>query len=343
MLALVLLLQPTGALDVALGIDHTTRTIADVRSQAFELGRAELGGRLRWPGIEAEVRLETARSAQPQSLLGVDGNSLIVRARRVRVAVTHAFGPLAVAAEAGLVGDPILEALERGDDLRDLSPLAAQVGGLLDAADAGARLRLAGFDERVALEVGFANGEGATEVEQNDGVDTTLVAAGVPWRGDALGGPAEVRLVAAWRDGSRGAGAVQDDRLAAGLTVRGEPGSLGVAFVRADGFGGRAERVVTDLEIWANATLLPGWGGVLAGFEQGELDADAPDASQQRILAGLYLDPALPGAPTERLRLYATWSRTRFGADAAPILPTAVDEDRVFLRLALTGTLEVTP
>lgn len=339
----IALLQPAGALDLVVGVDHTTRLLEGERASAFELGRAEVGARLQWDFVRAEARFETVRSAQPQSLFGIDGNSLVVRARRVAVGVEASWGPLEVGGRVGLLADPFLDRVEQGFDLRDLTALSAQE--LLDPADLGAQVRLDAWDQRLGVGVGFGNGEGATEGERNDGVDLTAVAYGVPWRGQLFDAPAEARLVAFWRDGSRGAGAVQSDRLGAAATARTHRGSIGVSWVQAQGFADRAQREVTDLAAWANFTLLPGWFGALGQYTRTDLDS-TQDAIRQRISAGLYLEPRLSGAtPDQRLRLYLTWSRLTFGPDAGPVagVPEAVDQDILLVRLALAHTLGVSP
>ena len=241
------LAQPAGALDLRLGVDHLTQVAEGATASAFELGRAELGARLNWDGVEAEARFETVRSAQPQSLFGIDRNSLIVRARWVRIGGGVDLGAVRLSAQAGLVADPFLDALEDGFDLRDLQPLGAQTSGLIDQSDIGARLRIGGFDDKLALELAFANGEGATETERNDGVDTTVLLHGVPYRGDLFGG-SHVQLTGFWRDGSRGAGAVQNDRVGVGVAGRSALGSVGLAYVAATGFNEQADRDATDLE-----------------------------------------------------------------------------------------------
>lgn len=345
---LALWLPPGGAVEVALGVDHTTRWVEGEQASGFELGRAEVGGRWDWAWLTSEARFEAVRSARPQSLFGVDGNSLVVRARRVWVGAEVPWGPLVVAGQAGLVGDAFLEAAEQGDDLRDLTVLSAQGSGVLDAADLGARVRVGLANGRLTLETSLVNGEGATEVERNDGTDIAVQLAGVPWAGRLGDAPAAVRLAAFWRDGSRGAGAVQNDRIGALATARGGLGSLGVVVVRADGFAERAQRQVTEVEAWVNATVWPGYFGLLGQYGWSDLDEAAADAVRQRVSAGLYLEPALPGSTADqRLRLYLTWSHMAYGADASPVagVPEAVAADVIGVRLAWTRTqaLEASP
>lgn len=337
LLLLAAALAPAGALDLRLGIDHLTQLAEGETASAFELGRAELGARLRWDGIDAEARFETVRSAQPQSLFGIDRNSLVVRARWVRIAGGVDLGPVRLTGQAGLVADPFLDLVEDGYDLRDLHPLTAQTAGLLDQSDLGARLQLSGFARRLALEVAFLNGEGATETERNDGVDTTVLVHAVPYRGDLLGG-SHVQLTGFWRDGSRGAGAVQNDRWGVGLAARAPMGSVGVAYVAATGFEEQADRDATDLEAWLNATVLDDWLGVMGRFARTELDTRV-DAHRQRITAGAYLDPPLTDrAAQRRARIYVTWSRLTHGAEVG-LDPTAIDRDEIFVRLTLVRDL----
>ena len=337
LLLLIAALAPAGALDLRLGVDHLTQITDDATASGFELGRAELGARLKWDGLDAEARFETVRSAQPQSLFGIDRNSLIVRARWVRMGGGIDLGALRLSGQAGLVADPFLDAVEDGFDLRDLSPLAAQTTGLLDQSDIGARLRLGAFDDRLAVEIAFVNGEGATETERNDGVDTTILLHAVPIKSDVLGG-SQVQLTGFWRDGSRGAGAVQNDRWGLGLASRSPVGSLGVTYVAATGFNEQATRNASDLDAWANATVFDDWLGVMGRFGRTELDTRV-DAHRQRITAGLYLDPPLTDrAAQRRARLYVTWSRLSHGADVG-LDPMAIDRDEVFIRLTLMRDL----
>lgn len=336
LLLLIAALAPAGALDLRLGVDHLTQIADGETASAFELGRAELGARLNWDGLEAEARFETVRSAQPQSLFGIDRNSLIVRARWVRMGGGIDLGPVRLSGQAGLVADPFLDAVEDGFDLRDLSPLAAQTSGLLDQSDIGARLRVDALDARLGLEIAFANGEGATETERNDGVDTAVLVHGVPLRSALLGG-SHVQVTGFWRDGSRGAGAVQNDRWGVGLTGRSPLGSVGLAYVMASGFNEQADRDASDLEAWANATVNR-WLGVMGRFNRTELDTRV-DAHRQSITAGLYLDPPLSGrAAQRRARLYVTWSRLTHGGGVG-LDPAAIDRDTLFIRLTLMRDL----
>lgn len=340
MLVALLGAPPAAALDVRLGVDHLSQIADGETATAFELGRAELGTRVRWGTIDSEARFETVRSAQPQSLFGIDRNSLVVRARRIWVGSAIDAGPVRLGARAGLIADPFLDAVEDGQDLRDLHPLSAQTSGLMEQSDLGARFNVSGFDQRLRLEVGLTNGEGATETERNDGVDTTVVLHGIPWRGDLFGGQSWVQLTALWRDGSRGAGAVQNDRLGAGLAARSPLGSVGATWVQAQGFAEQADRDAQDVELWANATVIDDWFGVLGRWTRTDLDTRV-DAQRDAIMAGVYFDPRLPGRNADRrVRLYVTWSRITHGPDGGAD-PFAVDRDVIFARLTLIRDLNL--
>jgi hypothetical protein len=131
---------------------------------------------------------------------------------------------------------------------------------------------------------------------------------------------------------------VQNDRLGAAVAARAPLGSVGATWVQARGFAEQSDRDAHDIEVWANATVLGDWFGVLGRWTQTDLDTRV-DARRNAVMAGIYFDPVLPErTPTRRVRLYVTWSRITHGPDGGAD-PFAVDRDVVFARLTLIRDL----
>lgn len=137
-------------------------------------------------GVDTGValRVEAVRSAGPMSLIGVDGNSLILRlAQAYGHAAVHV-GPIDIGARFGQVPERWIEQLEKGYDTRGADPLGSDRVLMFDRADLGATLALSGWKGRFDVDASFTNGEG-----QPVGVRRARVRAGV--RLQRAAGPGE--------------------------------------------------------------------------------------------------------------------------------------------------------
>ncbi|MCE9579094.1 MAG: hypothetical protein K8W52_38585 [Deltaproteobacteria bacterium] len=290
-------------------------------ASAFDLDRAELGANAALAhGVIGELRLESFRAADDQSLLALSGDPLVVGIKRAWVGIERDVGEVRLGGRLGLIADPWIAAIEPAYGLRAIAPTALEDAGLLESSDLGAEVT-ATWRDRVTAAIAITNGEGRRQIEQNDGKDTTAVVSG-RIATFALGASDEiVRVHVGGRDGSTGAAEVRSHRLAGALTLDGERLAAGLELGRGWGIGDRGELVATTVAGWARAQLAPRWLGAVARVAH--LDPDGARADDARTSYSGGLVAALPGGPhLPRARVYALGWAVAYGA-AAPPLPGA--------------------
>ena len=133
---------------------------------AFTLSRAEFGGCWREGAWQATAVGEWVRSAAPGSLLGVAGNSYLLRPRQMEVGWEQRLGEDWLVSAAGglLLLEPVR--LAARDPLAELEGTPTQRFMGDDAADLGAEVRVR-YGSMVEVGGGLYNGEGASDVERN--------------------------------------------------------------------------------------------------------------------------------------------------------------------------------
>jgi hypothetical protein len=155
-----------------------------------------------------------------------------------------------------------------------------------------------------------------------------------------------VRLM--YRDGSQGLGSARDHRGAAALVLRVPGLQLGVEGVLALGLAERSEREAVGVGAWGSALVWEDWLGVAGRYDFLDLDADQPEATQQLVTAGVFVE----GVPTgldpraSRARLTLALQDERLGADASPVpgVTGLADNTRIMLLLSLgVGAPTLTP
>jgi hypothetical protein len=325
----------TGALSAELFATGRQLEAGAQDGSAVELDRGEVGLALGGAGLAGEVRLETVRSAGPDSLLGVDGDSLVVRVKRAWAGGERRLGPIVVGGRGGAIAEPWVASLERDLDLRALGASLGEAAGWLAPSDLGAAVTARGWDDLVALDVAILNGEGLRLREQNDGKSLSVAAriAAPPLALAGLDHRAALHLGA--REGSRGTGSARDHRLAAALTLAGPIGFAGAEVMQARGVEARAERIAAGVAGWLGG----GWPGCRCGAalraDVVDLDRDRGATYHRSALAAGYLDLLDPGA--DRLRLWLGARADRFGDAAAPGATEALDRETYFVTLELAA------
>ncbi|MEL6179432.1 MAG: hypothetical protein AAFS10_10785 [Myxococcota bacterium] len=333
----------TWALDAKPDIDLEAQMFSGYRYEdtsaedfnAFDITRAELGTWLRFnPHLGGEMRIEAIRSAGPQSLLGVDGDSLVLRVKRAWAYTRTKAGPVLLDVRAGLIPDPWVDTLEMGYDLRGISPTAGELSLFFDTSDLGASLIVQLFDGLAQLQVAATNGEGRNQAEQNNGKNTTAVLSVSPLRLKLKGEEAVLTLLGFYRDGSIGVGKVRSNRLGGGVTFVSAYGWAGAEYIQADGVFGR-EQTGSALAAWANVPILANWLGVVGRYDLINTDTDANDATRTILSGGLYSDLVYPGRPPDptRFRIYLLAQSEEVGDDAAPApgAPEIASANRVLI------------
>jgi len=307
-----------------------THTVADDVT-AFELERGEVG-------IEpaygergfGELRLESVRSAAPQSGFGIDGNSLLVRVKRAWGGGRAVARDVTFEGRAGLIADPWIEAIERGYDLRALAPTVAEGAALVESSDLGVAA-IVGWRDRVRLHLSYGNGEGRAQLEQNRGKSTS-VALSV--RAAELAG-ASLDATCYGRDGSIGLGAVRSHRLGCGVTLT---GIAGVELVRAWGVGDRTDVTAVAFGAWASHEIAADAG---AAVRIDHVTTGGPgDADGRTITSSL---AAWYDVVPDGVRAYLAGQLVRntgLGA-TLPGVTDATDQARVLLVIAAGGRAEL--
>ncbi len=295
-----------------------------VTASRFDLDRAELGGDATAGahGIGA-ITLEAIRSAGPDSAMGLDGNSLVLRLRHAALGGRWTAAPaLTLTGRLGLVPDPWTAAVDDHPE-RALGRALTETAALVAPSDLGAEVTLAaGAWLRVRLVVG--NGEGARDVERNRG-KTTSVVARLAWRAPALG---ELALVAYGRDGSVGPGAVRSHRLGDALGWRHPRGAAGLELVRGWGVGAQPDARALAATAWLDAPVIAD-AGLTVRVDRLVVEGGGGDQ------AGWTLQAAAWWALASRARVELAFERQAADGAAAviPGAPGAIDVTRALLRV----------
>jgi hypothetical protein len=307
--------------------------------RAFDLPRARLGADVemdRWFG--GRVMVETVRSAAPGSLYGVDGDSIVVRAREIYgEARSGDLLPTPLTARFGLVPTLIVSPLEKMWGRRVLSPVLLETAGWESPADLGATLALA-FPHRLGeVTVGAFNGEGLTQHEQNDGKNVAASLRLTPLATTLPPGPGEqgLQLFFAAENGSLGPAQARANRYVGAVAYEHRYAALGADYSLADGIGGSSAQRGRALSVWGRLGPFAGFEGV---FRLDSLDPDRKNngAKDQitTLLGGVGYHAAL-SRPQQAFDIYLTYHQTSGGElamSADPQLPRR--GPRVDLRVA---------
>ena len=219
----------------------------------FDLERVELGIQspfnAHWGG---ELRMESVRSAGPNSLIGIDGDSLVTRVKRAWGYGSSDWGQWSLHGRLGLIPDSWHEVVMNAYPLRALGPSQGEREGFQDTSDLGGALYLGWGDQRVFLS--FTNGEGRRYREQNTGKNMLL--------GCTLSTPLflaqnRLHLSAAYRDGSRGPSAGRNHRFYAAGWWTHPRFSLGISGSQAWGLLNRPSLLASAVQGWIAVWLIP--------------------------------------------------------------------------------------
>lgn len=316
----------------------------------FDLRRAEIAMRLNpTEHVGAVIRIEAVRSATPESLLGVDGNSLLVRVKHAYGHAQTQLGPIHGEVRLGMIPDAWIEALERNYDFRGLSPTLSEGGLFFDTSDLGGGLVLStrgeGFfsKDAIRLSVAATNGEGRNEIERNRGKNVTAALSVQPVVANFLGSDFRVGLHGFYRYGSLGVGAARNDRGGLGFSARHDRFELGGEWIRAMGYLGQSERNASGLGAWLGGSVIDGWLGGALRFDTLNPDRALVDVSRRTITFAALTDfgrkPAEDSPFFGRVRLYVGAQIVTNDELAGPIAgtPEAANETRILVWLASRG------
>jgi hypothetical protein len=194
--------------------------------------------------VRARILLEGVRSASQGALVGVDGDSIVIRVREAFAAWDPVKG-LEVA--GGMVPTLTIPELDGTWMLRVIAPTTLESTGLASPADLGGTLRYTIPDRYGWVAVGVYNGEGYNQQELNRGKNVELGGELHPIvHGPLLPLAAFVSFVG----GSEGVDSARTNRLTGGVLWQGGRVRAGVAYTYAWGVADDADQTSTATDVF---------------------------------------------------------------------------------------------
>ncbi|MCA9653223.1 MAG: hypothetical protein H6712_31685 [Myxococcales bacterium] len=313
----------------------------------FRVDRGEVGTGFVWkPHARIEggavVRLEAIRSAGPGSLMGIDGNSLIVRLLETYGHVAAHLGPIDLGARVGLVPERWIEQVQKVYDTRAVASIPSERAAFLDRSDVGATLTASGWKGLVELDLQVVNGEGRAQEELNPGKNTTAMLSVRPLRRRLPKGPLVLAVHGGYRDGSLGVASLRNHRGAVAIGVSSPWVYAGFEYAHALGYQARGDVTANALGAWASGHVLAPWLGLMGKLDRIQADLSDGDSVVLVATAGAFGDlfPYID-RNRRRLRLYVVYQYEGHGDAAGPLpgTPEALDTHRVMVQLQARGAI----
>lgn len=239
--------------------------------------------------VRARALLEAVRSTSDGALLGVGGDSLLVRFREASAGFDH--GGLHL--DAGLVPTTSIPVLEAAWRLRGVSMTALEHSGLAFPADLGVKVRWELPGDHGTVQLGVFDGEGYARREVNRGKTTAGSILLRPFSEGSLGA---IRLFAFGEYGSSGVGRTRAHRAGAAAWWDGDALGAGAGWTEAWGLFDDGARRGRLLFAFVRAEPLQDWlAGLQVAHEARDLDnnrnvvTDLVASVGRRLYAGLEL------------------------------------------------------
>lgn len=246
----------------------------------FDVPRTHASLTASYERARARVVVEAVRSASEGSLLGVAGDSLVVR---LREAYGGWLSPR-VEVRAGVIPTLTLPEIESTWGLRAVAPTPLESTRFMAPADLGVSARVALPGGRGAVAFGAYNGEGYAQREFNRSKSAEAMLLFRPAPSGAL---APLHLMASYALGTSGAGDVRADRATGAILWRGARVRGGATFTWAWGVDDRGDRQGWLVEGFVAAELVD---RLLLGARalrwQHDVDADTDHITQLVATAG---------------------------------------------------------
>lgn len=214
-----------------------------------ELTRAHAWLGASWGDAHARVLLEAVRSASEGALLGVAGDSFVMRVREA-YAGSRVFGFVDV--RAGLLPTLTIPVLERSWGMRPVNASGLERAGFASPADLGVTLVGSlpkGFGW---VGVGGYNGEGYNRRELNRGKNVEIATEVHPIAHVPAAAP--LTVFASYVIGSNGTGSARANRIHAGLGWHGEVVRGGAGFGYAMGIADEGARNAYEIDSFVKVT-----------------------------------------------------------------------------------------
>ncbi|MEZ4295134.1 MAG: hypothetical protein R3B70_09155 [Polyangiaceae bacterium] len=209
---------------------------------AFEMSRAMPSLRIAAGPATAGLMLEGVYSASEGALIGVAGDSFVLRVREARAGYRYKEW---VAVDAGIVPTFTIPLLDESFGLRALGPVSAELTGFSSPADLGVVGRFSFPKQYGFIGAGAYNGEGYTNRELNRGKNIEVAALVRPVPRGIL---APLAAYGAYVNGSSGTGLARADRGTAALLWTGERVRGGASMTYALGVRDDGQREALSLD-----------------------------------------------------------------------------------------------
>jgi hypothetical protein len=194
--------------------------------------------------VRARVLVEGVRSASDGALIGVDGDSIVIRVREAYAAWDPVKG-LEVA--AGVVPTLTIGELDGTWMLRVIAPTTLESAQLASPADVGGTLRYTLPSRYGWIAVGAYNGEGYNQQELNRGKNVEIAGELHPIvRGPLL----PLAAFASFVGGSEGTDSARSNRLTGGVLWQGARVRGGVSYTYAWGVADDPEQTSTATDVF---------------------------------------------------------------------------------------------
>lgn len=331
---------------------YHVRSANNVTDNQFVVSRTEVSAGAREAGVGGGVvTVEAVRSASPESLLGLDGNSLVLRVKHAFAFADPDLGPGKLRVAAGIIPDVWIDNLEEGYRLRSARPPLSLETAFFDSSDLGARAGYSAFDNRIELNIQFTNGEGANQLEMNEGKNLTAVITVRPLKLEVADEAMILALHGVVRDGSIGPARARNHRFGGAWTLSHPLFQAGTEVVFADGYQSRSDRKPWFAGTWAEGLVFRDLLGVWAAFDYVQLNPDAEDADSLTWRLGVFADVVVPRTFTwqsteaqrglQRLRIGASYHQTQFGDAGGAALgsPEISDSKHLMATFDMAGLL----
>lgn len=252
-----------GPLRVGLDViaDHTYRNVVPLGGRAtythaFDVPRAHGALDGTWDVARARVLIEATRSNAQGALVGVAGDSLILRVREAFVAATP-WEPLTLS--LGAIPTAMAPELDGTWIMPAVAPSALELSGLGAPADLGAKARAELPRGLGWVSVAAMNGEGYASRDLNRGKSVEVAAAVRPLAtaAPALAAFRPVTVTAGYVAGSAGTASARAERLTAGLLYQGRWVRAGATFTYAWGVGSVGTQHANLLSAFLRVEPLP--------------------------------------------------------------------------------------
>lgn len=198
---------------------YSYRNYSNTWFHEFDVPRVHGAVEGEYDGVRGRVVMEAARSAGDGALIGVSGDSLVLRVREAYAAY-RPVAPLEIS--AGVIPEMTVPELDGTWMMRAIAPSGLENSGLMNAADLGAKARVDLPGNYGWLGTALYNGDGYTNRELNRGKNFEGAANIHPLPSIANERLRPLGVFASYQAGSTGTSLARANRLTGGLLWQGE-------------------------------------------------------------------------------------------------------------------------